>query len=350
MWAGALLALVTAGAFMAQGGLALWAAGALLAWILAMRMPRPALLSWLVGVVFGLVLLGIRLAVKGPGGVPGAAALFAAGGLWPHQLLQTVPPPGAFPSAAPQLLPPGLGLVSLALAALVFIPSVPRGEQEGSRGELGPVGALAGVPVLLALAPVASLWGGLPGLARTVTFPYQLLLVGAPWLALLAGRGARALLDALPAGSEGERSHDVPLVAAILAVMILGSYGGLQARPAPGPAPERPVAIYGQDLLALTRADALVDGDASPVRLSVQWQALRPVSDDYTLFVHLVDGAGGLWGQQDAPLRTSLWQPGRARRRRIRDRYKAGWTAGSIVARVGRAVPLAVRAEAAGWG
>ena len=51
------------------------------------------------------------------------------------------------------------------------------------------------------------------------------------------------------------------------------------------------------------------------LRLQLYWQALEPLTEDYTVFVHLLNGAGQLVTQQDnPPVRgtqpTSTWEPG----------------------------------------
>jgi len=51
------------------------------------------------------------------------------------------------------------------------------------------------------------------------------------------------------------------------------------------------------------------------VMLTLYWQAVGEMDTDYTVFVHLVDGNGTVWGQDDsAPMNgtypTTLWQPG----------------------------------------
>ncbi|HEY3111982.1 MAG TPA: hypothetical protein VGL23_24725, partial [Chloroflexota bacterium] len=48
--------------------------------------------------------------------------------------------------------------------------------------------------------------------------------------------------------------------------------------------------------------------------LSLRWRALREVDGDYTLFLHLLDRAGKLVGQADAPppRPTTTWLPGEA--------------------------------------
>jgi hypothetical protein len=50
--------------------------------------------------------------------------------------------------------------------------------------------------------------------------------------------------------------------------------------------------------------------------LDLQWQALRQVNHDYTVFVHVVDESGKTWGGQDSKpqqgkLPTTRWVPGR---------------------------------------
>ncbi len=48
-------------------------------------------------------------------------------------------------------------------------------------------------------------------------------------------------------------------------------------------------------------------GDVLAVNL--HWKAIAPLSEDYQLFVHLVDQGGRLWAQQDSYKTTSGWQP-----------------------------------------
>ncbi|NTU78367.1 MAG: phospholipid carrier-dependent glycosyltransferase [Chloroflexales bacterium] len=65
----------------------------------------------------------------------------------------------------------------------------------------------------------------------------------------------------------------------------------------------------------LEGADARELSPAQPVQINLYWRALAPMGVDYTLFVHLYDGAGARVAQRDLPLRyedypTSRWQPG----------------------------------------
>jgi 4-amino-4-deoxy-L-arabinose transferase-like glycosyltransferase len=58
------------------------------------------------------------------------------------------------------------------------------------------------------------------------------------------------------------------------------------------------------------------------VHLTLFWQALQPMQEDYTVFTHLIDGEGNIWGQKDNPpvdgfYPTSWWEEGEI----VRDQY-----------------------------
>ena len=58
------------------------------------------------------------------------------------------------------------------------------------------------------------------------------------------------------------------------------------------------------------------------IHLDLFWQALQPMEEDYTIFVHLVDGEGNILGQKDTPpveglYPTTLWTQGDI----LRDQY-----------------------------
>jgi hypothetical protein len=58
------------------------------------------------------------------------------------------------------------------------------------------------------------------------------------------------------------------------------------------------------------------------IHLTLFWQCLKGMDQDYTVFTHLVDGEGRLWGQQDNPpvdgfYPTTKWQGGEI----VRDQY-----------------------------
>jgi len=82
-------------------------------------------------------------------------------------------------------------------------------------------------------------------------------------------------------------------------------------------AAEHPVAVSFADKMTLIsyglNGDAFQPGDR--VRLSLRWQSLTPMSNSYSVFVHLVDANSSLWAQNDgAPLAglypTTHWIPG----------------------------------------
>jgi hypothetical protein len=66
-------------------------------------------------------------------------------------------------------------------------------------------------------------------------------------------------------------------------------------------------------LLTYQRQGPLRHG--ATVRLALEWQSLRPVETDYTVFVHIVDQEGTIWAQRDSvpaggELPTSSWELG----------------------------------------
>ena len=64
-----------------------------------------------------------------------------------------------------------------------------------------------------------------------------------------------------------------------------------------------------------------LEGDFRPgggLHLTLFWQALAEMDEDYTVFTHLIDGRGGIWGQKDNQPVDGFYPTG-------------GWTAGEIV-------------------
>jgi hypothetical protein len=90
--------------------------------------------------------------------------------------------------------------------------------------------------------------------------------------------------------------------------------------PPPG---ELPVAIFGDSEIALLDAKTSgVPGPDGRVVVSTQWQALRPLDQDYTIFIHAVTPDGTRWAQVDTmpqggKFPTSQWRPGQI----VDDRY-----------------------------
>jgi hypothetical protein len=91
-----------------------------------------------------------------------------------------------------------------------------------------------------------------------------------------------------------------------------------------GPSPRYSLEANLGDKVALLGYDLEVK-EAKPgdtLHLTLYWQAQREMDEEYTVFVHLVDEEGTIWGQKDGwpeegfyP--TSFWDPGEV----VRDRY-----------------------------
>ncbi len=68
-----------------------------------------------------------------------------------------------------------------------------------------------------------------------------------------------------------------------------------------------------------------IEGEFKPgqiVHLTLFWQALQPMEEDYTVFTHLIDGEGNIWEQKDNPpvdgfYPTTQWEKGEI----VRDQY-----------------------------
>lgn len=107
-------------------------------------------------------------------------------------------------------------------------------------------------------------------------------------------------------------------------VAVLGYVRVVDGEPE-GFSPQHPVSFALGEEVALWGYD-LDAGDARPgskVRVVLYWRAEREMDEDYTVFVHLVDDKGGIWGQQDNEpeggfYRTSFWDPGEV----VRDQYE----------------------------
>jgi hypothetical protein len=84
-------------------------------------------------------------------------------------------------------------------------------------------------------------------------------------------------------------------------------------------------ALYADGAIELIGGQLLADRVApgGGFELDLYWKSLRPVSENYSVFVHAYDRSGKVVGQVDATpgrgmLQTSLWQPGLI----VHDRYR----------------------------
>jgi hypothetical protein len=345
------LALGLAAALWTQTGLALWLAVIVLAYILIVpprlestiahgankrpsrqrRPSAPALAGWAGGLVLGGLGTLPVVSQHGFGGVTYVS--FAEHLVYPFQLLLAGWGAGPSIPGPDDTLTFSIGIAAFGLSVLgiVLLHEGAQGRADADHRALIPARrrshtwfALAAVLITASLSTTlaAFAWQGLPVLARTLTYPWQLLLLVGSWLAWLAGGGGRALLDLWP---EDAREHWlVPLFAALLAITLLGAYDVLDPTTTDGPAPDAPAAIFGENQIALLNAAPI--GTPEPggqVKLSVRWQALRPIDQDYTVFFHAVGPDDQRWGQQDTMPRsgkspTSSWRPGQI----IEDEYE----------------------------
>ncbi len=302
-----------------QAGLALWFA-AMVTGYKAKKAAAPVAAGLALGFA-GLVPVALRHGLAGK-----TYADFLDHLVSPHLLLLAG---GNGPAGRPVFQ---LGLIAYGLAALAVLRVDGFGAQR-SRWTFGPFPILAVLlPAFLASTLAAPIWRLVPFLQGTLTYPWQLLLLAGPWLAWLAGAGAQALLAALPAD---RRERATPVVAAcVLTLTLLGSYHEIRPAAAPVAPVEAPLAIFGDNEIALLAASTTVIPPApagapalqagATISVTVYWQALRPLSRDYTVFLHLTDPAGQLQGQQDTmplnnQLPTTRWRPGQI----VADQYHA---------------------------
>jgi hypothetical protein len=290
-----------------------------------------ALIGWAGGLALGG--LGLLPVVAQHGFGDATYVSFAGHFVYPFQLLLAGWGTGPSIPGPNDTLTFSLGIVAFGLAVLGIVllhegvrqrASVENETRQPSLRRAHTLFALATVLIIAALSTTlaAFLWQGLPFLARTLTYPWQLLLLTGPWLAWLAGLGGRVLLDLRP--EEAQRRWAVPFVAGLLTITLLGAYGVLNPTTTSVPVPDAPLAIFGDDQIALLSADpvgAPVPGGR--VKLLTRWQALRPLDQDYTVFFHALGPDGNRWGQQDTmpqngKLPTIGWQPGQV----IQDEYQ----------------------------
>ncbi len=323
-----------AAALWTQAGLTLWFLAVLLAYILAIvpgdagrtvrRAQTAAVL--MAGLLIGILGLLPAFLGKGLGGATPVDFLGQFMGL--HEIAGM-----SEQSMAPGL---GLGVVASGLALFAFLapPALSQDSREVTRvSDLWRTRnfALASVVVLafLSVSLSAPLWRGLPFLARSLTYPWQLLLLAGPWLAWLAGLGARrlgVLLSPAP-----QIAAMAPLLAGVLVLVVLEAYVDWRPVTTTELTGRAPLAIYGDNEIALLGVETegvLVPGGR--VALEVRWQALRPLAHDYTVFFHVVAADGQRYAQhdgmpQDAQLPTTHWLPGEI----VVDRYEAALSPGA---------------------
>ena len=186
---------------------------------------------------------------------------------------------------------PGAGeeLIRLGFAALIFGLLATWGWWMGGRRSLQPetsrlfgfaiVGSV--LLVLASLAASAPLWQ-ITRADLLLTWPWQVLLLAAPLLAAAAGALPRLVPDlSAPA-----------YWTALVATTVLGSLPGLGVDFTTLEPPARPVAIVGNNQVAVLDARVTRGDDPQVAILDVTWQPLRPLDFDYNIFFQAITGEG----------------------------------------------------------
>ena len=289
----------------AQAGLALLATGLLLAYALLVERSVLAALVALASGAIGALSLAPQWSTRAASPVT-----FSEHFVYPHQLLstswQTAPSVPGWQDGYPFQL----GLVPLGLAALtLWCWGLRRMQDEALPSSTTRllIFCTAGLALLatLSLGLSAPLWQ-ISGAQQLLTYPWQLMLLSLPLLAAAAS----GLLTVEP-----NFARPATWVA-LLAVVVLGSYGYLTTSFTQVQPPRLPVAVLGTNQLVLLEAE--LSRAADEVTLDAQWQVLQPLPFDYNIFFQALaeqDGAITVLNQLDTqPLDgrqpATTWQPG----------------------------------------
>lgn len=324
-----LLALVAA--FMTQPGLMALSALVLVAYAVVV-VQKPSATRRLVATL-GLVLFLLWLAARF---VPLGHKSFGAGTLYPYQLLSAAWGDGL--SFQLGLAAVGLTIVAVALwiggrdgsSIEAEKPSLERVVRLESRIVLGRAMAFwlaVLLVIVILLLSVSALFWRITGFGAYLTFPWQALALAGLPLSFLAGSVIR--LD--------ERLATLPSWAGLVALVVLASYPYLAPEFTeidPGP---EPVAMF-QAAEAEEPQIVLLDHEVTPpteitptLTLTLTWQAVQPVEDDYTVFVHVLAQDDVKVAQRDSrpcngDCATNTWQPGEI----VLDRYRLDLPAGAV--------------------
>jgi hypothetical protein len=337
----ATLALLCVALFLTHVGLTLCLILLAAAWLfvgqpgraLARKIGWP-LLALAAGLVFGFLVLVPTVVKQGFSLVPPAD--FYQHFVYPFQLFSAAWGHGTSVAGWQDTMPLQLGLVpvGLAIVSVVLTARSPISNPQSPisirlRRTLLFWQLVTLVLVALTLSPTALLWR-ITGLSNLVSYPWQLLSLIGLTTSLLAS--SVVALD--------QRLAAFPLRAGLIALAVLASYGYLSPRFFDfsidfTPLAEHshvydmepvglPVTILGDNQIALL--DYRIEGPlrhGATVRLNVLWQALKPLDEDYTVFVHAVDGEGTIWGQRDTEPQegeypTTEWRLGEI----VQDRYE----------------------------
>ena len=316
-----------AATFWIQPGLAVLAVPLLVAYSLVVPAPKPQPFLRLAVSLALLLLLGWFFASR----LPAARIAFAEHFLHPFQLLSAAWGKGV--SFQLGLAGVGLSIVSVALwlsrrgewkegfenrDVNASSPTLPQPAARSLDRAFRFWGCALLVLVLLTLGVSGWFWRT-GSFDRFLTYPWQLLaLTGLP-LAFLAGATIR--LD--------ERLATWPAWAGLIALVVLASYPYLApsfTQVDPGPEPVAMLQSVGAEapqLMILDYQADLVTEITPTLTLTLTWQAVEPVAEDYTVFVHALAAGDTKVAQRDTrpcdgECPTNTWQPGEI----IVDRYR----------------------------
>jgi hypothetical protein len=306
--AGAVGLLLLGAILWTQPGLALLSLPVLLAYgvIADPRRRRPAIATILV-IALALLLLWVLARVD-----TGTQSLYQADYLYPFQLFSARWTLGgnAVQAADQPSFQLGVAAAGLALVAVALWLTGRRGKPRGLGAVLGFWAVALAVFLSLTLAWSARLWE-FAGLRAFVVHPWQLLAVAGLPLAFLSGSLLR--LD--------NRLAALPAWAGLLSLVVLSSYFYLapeftQVDPGTDPSAMFQPVSASQPAIVLLDYQMNEPSELEPtLAVTLTWQALAPLPDDYTVFLHVLRGADEKVAQRDSQpcdgaCPTSTWVPG----------------------------------------
>lgn len=284
---------------LAQPGLAILFGLLARVWVGAMQARQP----WraLAGARSNLLFLGLALGsvIQLPALVPQRLISdsngFVAAFIYPFQMLSaswgTALPRGNFMEQAPyQIGFAGLGLTILAIALRLY--DGQTGEEQTLARRVTWFAVTASIVLMVLMTPLLEgIWDA--GLNLFVQYPFQLLAFVGFLLAFAAASVVTA--DA--------RFQEIPLLTAFVLVPLLAVYPYLAPQFTDFVPTKPALARFNNDELALLDAKIVRPPGTwrhgATVELDLTWQALRQPNRDYTIFLHILDDTGKVWGAVD---------------------------------------------------
>jgi hypothetical protein len=292
-----------------QAGLALFATLLLIAYAVRVERSRLAVLVAAVSGAAGLASLLPLWSIQGASPItfanhfPNVTQLLASGAIW-------APQPAATLMWQNEPFHLGFAAVAFGMVALWLWARRIKGQANETTQRLFRFSWIGiAIILLLSLGISAPLWS-LTNASRLLTYPWQLLLLACPLLAVTAG--------SLPALNP--HLQRAPLWLILVGLVLLSSYPYLRADYTQFEPPARPVATFGQNPnFVLLAAELNEDKAAGEATVDVTWQVLQPLAFDYNVFFQAVSQQNDEWqvvAQLDTQPRQGLepattWVPGK---------------------------------------